>query len=127
MILIDRTFETVLEESAEHGDVEDAGFSAIGEKYTFRELVQVLKQVYIHPSQSPANRSTRVWFTSEAEQDYMTGDYRSESIHFSADNPRRKAKHWARAMQYAGVRLSADHNIISNPFHPYAAKGARYE
>jgi hypothetical protein len=68
MLLIDKTFEIVTNESAEHGEVEDAGFSAIGEKYTFRELVLILKGLYVHPSQSPANRSTHVWFTSESEQ-----------------------------------------------------------
>jgi hypothetical protein len=35
MLLVDKTFEIVTNESAEHGEVEDAGFSAIGEKYTF--------------------------------------------------------------------------------------------
>ena len=127
MLLVDKTFEIVTNESAEHGEVEDAGFSAIGEKYTFRELVLILKGLYVHPSQSPANRSTHVWFTTESELDYMTGEYRSESIHFSPDNPSRKAKYWIKAMQYAGVRLSADHNIISNRSHPYAAKGARHD
>jgi hypothetical protein len=106
MILIDKTFEVVTEESAEEGEAADSGFSAVGEQYTFRELVQVLKQVYIHPSQSPANRSTRVWFTTEAEQDYMSGEYRYESIHFSPDNHNRKAKYWIKAMQYAGVRVA---------------------
>jgi hypothetical protein len=42
MILIDKTFETISEESATW-EVEDAGFSAIGEKYTDRELVLILK------------------------------------------------------------------------------------
>jgi hypothetical protein len=114
MLLIDKTFEIVTNESAEHGEVEDAGFSAIGEKYTFRELVLILKGLYVHPSQSPANRSTHVWFTSESEQDYMTGDYRSESIHFSPDNPSRKAKYWIKAMQLAGVKLSNHHNQGAN-------------
>ena len=40
----------------------------------------------------------------------MTGEYRSESIHFSPDNPSRKAKYWVKAMQLAGVKLSNDHN-----------------
>lgn len=108
MILIDKTFEVVTEESAEEGEAADSGFSAVGEQYTFRELVQVLKQVYIHPSQSPANRSTHVWFTTEAEQDYTNRyEYRYESIHFSPENPSRKNKYWIKAMQYAGVRVTA--------------------
>ena len=106
MIKVDKTFEIVNEESAEHGDVADSGFSAIGERYTFRELVSALKDLYTEPSQYPANRSSRVWFTSQSEQDYTTGEYQSESIHFSPDNPSRKAKYWVKAMQYAGVKLS---------------------
>jgi hypothetical protein len=49
MLLVDKTFEIVTNESAENGEVEDAGFSAIGEKYTFRELVLILKR----PLRSP--------------------------------------------------------------------------
>jgi len=111
MLLIDKTFEVVTEESASEGEVEDAGFSAINESYTFRELVLLLKSIYIHPSQSPVTRSSRIWFTSEAEQDYMTGEYRSESIHYSADNPSRKAKYWVKAMQCAGYRFANHHNM----------------
>jgi hypothetical protein len=105
MIKIDKTYEVITEESAEHGGVSDSGFSAIGEEYTFRELVEAFQRLYVHPSQSPANRSGRVWFTSESEQDYMTGEYSSESIHFSRENPSRKEKYWVKAMQFAGVKL----------------------
>lgn len=105
MILIDKTFEIVTNESAENGEAEDSGFSAIGEHLTFAELVDALKHKFIHPSQSPADRSTDVWFTTESEQDYMTGEYRSESIHFSSDNPSRKRKYWVKAMELAGVKL----------------------
>lgn len=111
MIKVDKTFEIVTESSAEHGEVYDSGFSAIGEQCTFRELVLILKGIYVHPSQSPANRSSRVWFTSEPEQDYRTGEYRTESIHFSPDNPARKVKYWIKAMQLAGVKLSNHHNL----------------
>ena len=111
MLLVDKTFEVVTHDSAENGEVEDAGFSAVGESYTFRELVSLLKSIYIHPSQSPVTRSSRIWFTSEAEQDYMTGEYRSESIHYSADNPNRKAKYWIKAMRCAGYRFANHHNM----------------
>ena len=110
MLLVDKTFEIVTHESAENGEVEDAGFSAIGERVTFAELVNALKHEFRHASQCPANRSTHVWFTTEAEQDMYSGDYRSESIHFSPDNPSRKAKYWIKAMQLAGVKLASHHN-----------------
>lgn len=105
MLLVDKTFEIVTYESSKNGDVEDAGFLAIGERVTFSELVNALKHEFIHASQSPASRSTYVWFTSEWEENHVTGEYRSESIHFSPDNPSRKAKYWVKAMQLAGVKL----------------------
>ena len=108
MILIDKTFEIITENSAESGDVDDAGFSAINLRVTFRELVEMISREYVHASEYPVTRSTRVWFTSESEQDYMTGEYRSESIHFSESNPRHKAKYWIKAMRCAGLRF-ADH------------------
>ena len=120
MILIDKTFEIVTHESADHGEIEDGGFSSINEPITFRELVTALKRDFIHASQSPVTHSTRVWFTTESEQDYKTGEYRNESIHFSPSNPTRKVKYWIKAMQAAGYRISKDHNIVSNPFHPFA-------
>lgn len=102
MLLIDKTFEIVTEESAESGEVDDAGYSAINERVTFRELVEMMRDSYIHASQFPVTRSTRVWFTSELEQDYKTGEYRNESIHFSESNPASKAKYWIKAMKCAG-------------------------
>jgi sugar-specific transcriptional regulator TrmB len=102
MILIDKTFETVTYESAEDGEAEDSGFSAINEQVSFRELVEMMRREYIHSSSSPVQKSIRDWFTNEAEQDYRTGEYRSESIHFSSDNHQRKAKYWIKAMACAG-------------------------
>lgn len=105
MILIDKVYEIVTEESAENGEIEESGFSAQNEPVSFREIVDMLKGEFIHASQSPVTHSTSVWFTSESEQDHMTGEYRSESIHFSHDNPSRKAKYWAKAIQFDGFRV----------------------
>ena len=106
MLLIDRTFETIDEDSAEAGEAKENGFRAVNEPVTFRELVDLIK-AHPHASQSPANPSPWVWFTTEAEQDYRTGEWTSESIHYSRDNPDRCAKYWAWAMRAAGVRLGA--------------------
>lgn len=125
MILIDKTFEIVTHESANHGEIEDGGFSGINEPMTFRELVDALKREFVHASQSPVTRSTRVWFTSEPEQDYQTGEYRSDSIHYSPSNPARKAKYWIKAMEAAGYQIAKDHSFFFNPSHPFTTnKGA---
>jgi len=110
MLFIDKTFEIVTPESAENGEVEDAGFSAINEQVTFRDLVEMMRWEYTHPSMSPVHRSSRVWFTSETEQDYITGEHRSESIHFSHDNPARKTKYWIKAMRCAGYKFANHFN-----------------
>jgi hypothetical protein len=110
MLLIDKTFEVVTHESAEHGEIEDGGFASINERVTFRELVQMMRGDYVHPSMSPVHRSTRVWFSSEPDQDYRTGEYRSEAIHFSPNNPQRKAKYWIKAMRCAGYRFANHFN-----------------
>ena len=101
MLMIDKTFEVITEESAENGESSDSGYSAINERVSFRELVNLMAEKYIYPSQRPVAKNTHVWFTSEADQDYCTGDYRSESIHFSRDNPPFKAKYWIKAMVFA--------------------------
>lgn len=105
MILIDKVYEIVTEESAQEGEIEESGFSVQNEPVSFRELVDMLKGEFIHASQSPVTHSTSAWFTSESEQDYTTGEYRSESIHFSRENPTRKAKYWIKALQCAGFRV----------------------
>jgi hypothetical protein len=53
MLLVDKTFEVVTNESAEHGEVDDAGFSAIGEPVTFAELVNALKHEFRHAKPIP--------------------------------------------------------------------------
>ena len=110
MILVDKTFEIFTHESAEHGAIEDGGFAAVNEAITFRELVEMMRREYTQPSMSPVHRSTWVWFTNEPEEDYRTGEYRSESIHFSPCNPQRKAKYWIKAMACAGYSFANHFN-----------------
>ena len=103
MILIDKTFSEVTPESAEHGDTSDSGHVCVNCEYTFRALVQELRN-FSETSSYPCAGSPRDWVsTSYSVEDYSTMTARSESLHFSHDNPARKAKYWRKALQVAGL------------------------
>jgi len=101
MLKVHITYEIINDESAEHGEAAESGFLAENETYTLRELISILKQG--EASCSPASGATYEWITHYGEQDYRTGDYENRSIHFSRDNPSRKAKYWRLAMKAAGL------------------------
>ena len=94
MLLISKTYEVVTEESAEHGEVEESGFEFESESFSFRDLVRELRY-FPHPSCSVIGPG--VWVSSEPEQDYRTGEYRSEHLHFVG--PERKEKYWIKALK----------------------------
>ena len=105
MILIDKTFSEVTPESAEHGDTSDSGHVYVNCKYTFRDLVQELRN-FSEASRYPCTGAARDWVsTGYSVEDYSTMTERSESLHFSHDNPTRKAKYWRKALQVAGLAI----------------------
>ena len=101
-ILVNKTFTEISEESAEHGDFSDSGFLSENESVTFRELVELMSE-FRQPSQSPNDGSTRVSLSTGYDMDYMTGDSREESLHYSEDNSSNAAKYWKLAMKFAGI------------------------
>ena len=102
MIKISKTYEIVTHESAEHGEAAEHGFIFESEGYTFRELVQLMRD-YNNPSCSPASGGVYEWLSSHADIDYTTGAETIESIHYSAENEPSKAKYWRKAMVLAGL------------------------
>ena len=102
MIKISKTFEVVTEESAQDGEAAERGFVFEERPYTFRELVREMEG-FPECSDRPASGRVGEWLTSYAEQDYRTGAYESESIHFCRSNPPRLAKYWRKAMRAAGI------------------------
>lgn len=95
MLLCSKTYEIVTQDSAENGEVGFAGFISENESFSFRDLVRELRS-YTHFSRSVVDRWT--WVTSEPEQDYRSGEHRSESLHFAG--PEHKAKYWIKALNY---------------------------
>lgn len=105
MILINRTFQEVTPESAEHGEPSDSGFIVENEPYTFRELVDALR-THSEPSDYPCCGDANTWFstpTSSDPDDFETGMVRTESIHFSRANPPHAERYWRLAAVAAGV------------------------
>ena len=105
-ILINRTFTETTPESAEEGDFSDIGFITENEKVTFSELVKLMKE-HVHPSQSPHDGGTNVWYyCSSFTSDYKTGTDREESIHYSRLNTPNAAKYWKLAHKFATLKTA---------------------
>lgn len=100
MLLIHITYEIVTEDSAVDGEAAERGFEVENAQYSFRELVEALRDKFTNESSSKSGCITD-WFTTESEIDLHTGDYSSESIHYSRDNPARKEKYWLKAITAA--------------------------
>lgn len=101
MILINKSFEIITPESAEHGEAEESGMLETDTEMTFRELVDAMRE---HPQCSSSGAPTeRDWFTSYPDQDYRTGAEETTSIHFSRNNPARMAKYWSKAARFAAA------------------------
>lgn len=72
----------------------------------FRDLVDLMRQHSL-PSCSHLRGDAREWFSMEAYQNYYTGEYTEESLHFSHENSPRMLKYWRAAMRAAGYSLAA--------------------
>ena len=101
-ISVSKTYDVVTEESAEYGDFAESGFEFQSVPYTFRELVDEMRE-YMEPSCSPIGEND-FWVTSEASQDYRTGDYTSYSLHFDRDQPERLRRFWRLAWEASRAR-----------------------
>lgn len=98
-IILSQTYEIVTEESAANGDAAEYGFDWENVEHTFREVVGLIKDGgFIHPSDYPG---VPRWLTTEAEQDFATGDYETKSLHPGKDA--RSQRYWEKACRVAGV------------------------
>lgn len=103
MILINKTMETITEESAEYGEAAERWVEYENGEFTVRELMRDLEG--LEPSQSPITNPEFVWFTSYGEMDYRTGEYENYSLHYSHDNKPASLKHWIAAIKAAGFKV----------------------
>lgn len=84
IFVLNGTFETVTEESAEHGDAERRGFFMEEEDYDFSELIGILvREGYCYPSSShPA--SVHDWISTpaiESTEYFELGEHTTHSLH----------------------------------------------
>jgi len=99
MIILSQTYEIITHESVEHGESADSGFDWQDVPYTFRETVELIRDGgFIHAS---CSRGVPRWLSTEAEQDYQTGDYEIKSLHPASDA--RSQRYWEKACKAAGV------------------------
>lgn len=102
-ILINKTFSRTTPESAEEGEFSETGFEWENAEVTFHELVELMESHY-NPSCYPADGGIYEWYSTNFEViDYQEMIEEETSIHYSSDNPPRKAKYWKLAAQCAGI------------------------
>lgn len=97
-ILISKTFDVVTPESAEDGEAAESGFVYKHEPFTFGELLREIRNGGFH-----REGKTR-WLTTYPEQDFRSGDYRTETLHFSHLNPPHLEKWFWLAVKWAAKR-----------------------
>lgn len=102
-IFVSKCYEIITEESAENGEVEDSGFVFENCAFTFRELVEEMKN-YSYSSSAPCRYNS--WLISGSETDYQTGEEESYSLHPCLANgaaiDSRTARYWEKALRAAG-------------------------
>jgi hypothetical protein len=106
-ILISQTYSEPTPESCENGDFSDTGFIDECKRVTFTELVDLMGE-HMHPSQSPNDGNTNVWYSTDMyTKNYYKGIEREESIHYHRNNTVNAAKYWKLA------RIIADQKSIN--------------
>lgn len=95
-----RASETWTLDDIEAGDT-DARDDDGGDSYTFCQLVDLIK-AHPHPSQWPVTDPASLWFTSEDDTGWRTGDVTVYSIHLQ-DTGARAVRYWIKAARAAGV------------------------
>jgi hypothetical protein len=95
MIILSKTFAETTPEFSEHGDFSDSGFEWQDVEYTFKELIDELKNNNYYIRQ--LDRTISSDFEIEC---YRTMTQRQYSLHYSRDNNERSAKYWKKALEY---------------------------
>jgi hypothetical protein len=105
MLLINKTYEIITPESAEHGDAEERGFEFQDRAVSFRELIDMIEHDgFATASCWPCRGDARDWIsTINPERNYATGQDTYYSLHLSHNASPRAAKYWRKALRYHGL------------------------
>lgn len=79
MARFDLTYETITDESAEHGEAAESGYEA--EQVSLREAHDVLRWHGGHCEASDYPVTNPRWLTFFGETDYQTGETKNLSLH----------------------------------------------
>ena len=98
------TYNEITPESAEYGDFSDTGFSEEDSKCDFRELVDMLENIFCCSNSSPVSACSLefVWFSTEYSIEcYASLTERQESLHIAKDAVSQRA--YRRALKYLKI------------------------
>ncbi len=99
-ILVNITYATTSPESLDSGEFEETGFERENEKFSFRELVTLMKE-HTEPSSS-GNVTENTWFSTDFYTvNFRDGINKQTSIHFSKHNTKNGLKYWKLARKFA--------------------------
>lgn len=102
MIIGSITYEVWDEEALEVGESNNRGFKAKDEKYTFKELIDLLKSSgYIHLSNSKPSVDFPGWISTEPEEEFCTGGQTIFSFHPNKD--KRSIRYYLKALKHLGI------------------------
>ena len=93
---LSKTYETWNQDDIEFGDTEKKGFIFENETFTFKELLDELKdECYTELSSSKIDSNT--WIKSISDSDYISNDIEIYSLHFKGTD--RQKKYWIKALK----------------------------
>lgn len=95
-MLISKTYEIWNEDDLDLGDTDKKGFIFCDEDYSFKDLLDELKDnYYYHLSSSVLDSST--WIITDNNIDYQSGENTIYSLHFNGTD--RQKKYWIKALK----------------------------
>ena len=95
-MLLSKTYETWDEEDLEHGDTDKKGFVFQDENYSFKDLLDELKdEYYLDLNCSNINHSDSISYCGDL--DYISGDKQVLTLHFNGTD--RQKKYWIKALK----------------------------
>tara|TARA_R110002167_G_C12521553_1_gene638246 strand:- start:487 stop:795 length:309 start_codon:yes stop_codon:yes gene_type:complete len=95
-MLISKTYETWNQDDIEHGDTDKKGFIYQDENYSFKDLLDELKdECYLDLCCSDINQCNSI--TYYGSPNYVSGEVENLTLHFNGTD--RQKKYWIKALK----------------------------
>lgn len=95
-MLISKTYEIWTQDDLEIGDTDKKGFIFQDENYSFKDLLDELKDNYYH-NLSSSMIDSNTWISTIDDIDYQSGEETIYSLHFNGTD--RQKKYWIKALK----------------------------